>query len=292
MGLFGGGNSKNTTINEDNRTVYDQSGSTFDNSVDNSVHSSYSSSDDNSFNYQSSDDNSITSSYSSSDDNSFNYQSSDDNSTANDGQFAGVVGNVNYTTIDGGAFNVASQANAGMSALARDALELSLALNQDSSDTARESLNVGVKLSDNAQQFALASIEHNSDLVNSSYDLADSLYTHTLNNSAENVARVTDAIVNSNNNNLDLALSTVNAATTAQAVNNDFAYSLARQSGELALAQTDTTTDALNNGFKSMMQFAESFSRSDGAAIVEQSSKTMLYLVGAVIAGALIYKKI
>jgi hypothetical protein len=36
MGLFGGGNSKRTTVNEDNRIIYDQSGSTFDNSVDRS----------------------------------------------------------------------------------------------------------------------------------------------------------------------------------------------------------------------------------------------------------------
>lgn len=114
---MGWGSSKRTTINEDNRTINDLSGSTFDNSVDSSQ-----SFEDKSYN-----------------DESFNYEDSSykDESITNDGYLSGNSGSIQV--LDGGAIE-----------MAKNAVSDAVSLSKESLNTANHAINQNTYLSSNA----------------------------------------------------------------------------------------------------------------------------------------------
>lgn len=176
MGLFSGGNSKSTTVNEDNRTIEDYTGSSFDNSIDNAIN----------------------------------------------GNLNNNTGTINM--LDGGAI-----------------------------DLARSVSDNGVLLADSV-------VQKSGSMLNSALSFGQSIFTDG--------ASVID---NANSRSLDAALAVHDSSINQIALGNDLALSLTELSSN---AQKDNTS-ALNTGFKSMMQFAENFSRSDGAAVAEVNMKTI-----------------
>jgi len=134
MGLFGGSKSKKTIINEDNRVINDMSGSTFDNSVDNSVtdnsytdNSTTTSFEDNSYHDSSTnfEDNSYSDSSTSFEDNSYSDSSTSftdesyhDSSIS--GTYAGNTGSITIT--DGGAFTTVQNAVSDLVSMGKESL--------------------------------------------------------------------------------------------------------------------------------------------------------------------------
>lgn len=68
---------------------------------------------------------------------------------------------------------------------------------------------------------------------------------------------------------------------------NELALALTETSQSAMTEQSNNTFDSLNNGFKSMMQFAENATRSDGAMVAQSSNKVLMVgLVAAAVAVA------
>jgi hypothetical protein len=59
---------------------------------------------------------------------------------------------------------------------------------------------------------------------------------------------------------------------------------------EAALIQQQDNNNALENGFKSSMQFVEDFSRSDGADLAKTNMQTVGFLVGGLVLSVMVYK--
>ena len=141
MGLFGGGNSKKTTNNVDNRVVNDYANASIDNStdnsqVDNSYHDSSQSYEDNSYrdNSRSYEDNSYRDNSTSLDyedssyrdnsitlENEYEDNSYHDSSTSINGEYAGNSGSIVIT--DSGAFNTVSNSVSQLVALGNRAFQ-------------------------------------------------------------------------------------------------------------------------------------------------------------------------
>lgn len=79
---------------------------------------------------------------------------------------------------------------------------------------------------------------------------------------------------------LDAALSVHDSALSQVSAGNELAFSLAQLSNGASLEAQQDNNNALENGFKSMMQFAEGFSRSDGSQLASSNLK----LIGIVAA--------
>jgi hypothetical protein len=209
MGLFGGGNSKRTTVNEDNRIIYDQSGSTFDNSVDRSrsyEDNSYSdtsrSYEDNSYsdtsrhftdesytnesrNYsdESYNDSSIDNTDNSYTDTSSHYsdESYSDSSIDNLGDNAGNSGTINIT--DGGAFEtvqIAVQDLSGMGGLALETL----------GKTADKSMEHAAINNSLMRDVAASALSEYSDLSSNAIDGISSTASNSMKASSSNVEQM------------------------------------------------------------------------------------------------------
>jgi len=237
MGLFGGGNTKRTTINEDNRIINDYNGASFS------------------------------------------------NDSSNNGQFAGVGGNVTYTTIDGGAFDVVSNANSEVAGVAGNGLALANSLGSTA-------VNAGVEIASNSQDFALSAIDLNANLIGQYGDLSALMLDRTLSSVDSNMNNTATLLDGANARTLDAALNITETGLYQSQLNNNLARDLVAQNGEAALAQQKDNNSALTNGFKSMMQFADSFSRSDGANIAKSTNKTMMFFAGAAVVSLFIFKKL
>ncbi|GLX80889.1 hypothetical protein [Thalassotalea eurytherma] len=191
------------------------------------------------------------------------------------GDYNNNTGTINV--LDGGAIELAAQANQINAGLASESLsfadnaigvgaELAYALGSDAIQAGVEAGNLAGAMHDTNAAFL-------SDSQNQSLGFADSIFQ------ASNYT-----INEANNNNLDMALSTVEASILSNQLNNDFALDLANLNGEQAFLQQQDNNTALTNGFKSMMQFADSYSRSDGAQLAETNMKTVgLLVIGAVV---------
>jgi len=241
MGLFGGGNTKRTTINEDNRIINDYSGSSFE--QDNSNNGQFAGVGGN-----------------------VDYEY-----TENNGMFAGLVGDVNYTTTDSGAFEIVSYSNANMAQLAES--------------LGTDAQQLGYELGVNSLDFAGAAINENAELTANMLDRTLSSIDSTVNNASF-------LIDNTNERTLDAALNFTQASVYQNELSYDFARDLVSQNGEAVLAQQQDNNSALTNGFKSMMQFADSFSRSDGASIAESNNKMIMMLAGGLVVSIFIFKKL
>jgi len=218
MGLFSGGNSKRTTVNEDNRVINDFGGADLSNDIDNSQ------------------DNSVS------------------------GAYAGNSGNI--SVIDGGAIDLAAENISLMGGLASESFSLA------------------------SESFSLADSLSTTMAEASSTMLGDSL---AASGQVFNVAAL--SLDDSNARTIDAALSMGEMSAYQSQNNNDFALALSKQNGEAAIMQQQDNNNALENGFKSSMQFVEQFSRSDGASIAETTNKTIMVLAGASAAIYFINKK-
>ncbi len=167
MGIFSK-KSKRTTNNIDNRTVYDMSGSTFDNSVDSSVtDNSYT---DNSVNFE---DNSYT-------DNSQNFEDNSylDSSIAIDGEYANNSGSIQIT--DGGAFEVVGNAVSDLVYMGDRAFQMG----EVSLDTLGKTANLALEKSSANQELmkdlATGALSKYQDIANRAYGAIEGTVGMTL----------------------------------------------------------------------------------------------------------------
>jgi len=244
MGLFGGGNSSSSTVNQDNRKIYDLGHASFDNSVNGNLNNN--------------------------------------------------TGTINVT--DGHAFDVINSANNAMSGLASESLSLASSLGNNAMQYGYElgtnGINAGVKVAGDTQQFALSAIDKNAGIVNKVGDLSALMLDRTLTSNDNAISKASNIVDNSNQRTLDAALNFNQSTLYSQQLNADFAKALVAQNGDAAIQQQHESNTALNNGFKSMMQFADSFSRSDGASIAANNNKMIMVLVGGLAITAFIFKKV
>jgi hypothetical protein len=195
MGLLSGGNSKNTTVNEDNRTIEDYTGSSFDNSIDNAIN----------------------------------------------GNLNNNTGTINM--LDGGAFDLVTSANNNNALLADSVIQKSGAMLDSALSYGQSIFSDGASVIDNA-----------------------------------------------NSRTLDAALSVHDSAINQVALGNDLALSLAEINQQASLEGQNNNNSALTNGFKSMMQFAENFSRSDGTAVAKVNMQTIAVIALSGVAIAFFFK--
>lgn len=171
-----------------------------------------------------------------------------DMSTKTDNSISGFAANNSgsINVLDGGAFKLAERANDNV-------VSLAAGLGQYNSEIALGALNMGQSvLSDTAL-------------------LIDGAGQRSL---AGSMA-LNDSLNMAHNTNTDLAYG------LAQLTGN--AYS---DAASQLTAQVDDNNDALNNGFKSMMQFAENFSRSDGSDLAKTNMKTIaVVMIGLAVLG-------
>jgi len=184
-------------------------------------------------------------------------------------------------------------------------------------------LNIASEMAGGALDVANYAVDANASLVGQSLDYANDMAQNnaeiaqgSMSNSAELASGVTDASIEMLGMSLDANGQALNTSallmdsalgraagliSNQQEVNNSAlmaGYELATQSVDdgnaLALALTEQTTnamieqssdtfDSLNGGFKSMMQFADNASRSDGAMVAKSSNKVLM--VGLGVAG-------
>jgi len=205
MGLFGGGNSKRSTTNNDNRIVNDFANAVWDNSVDNDF------------------------------DKSIN------------GEYAGNTGNIDIT--DGGAIDSMYELSSEGFSFANDAISL------------------------------------NSELVSQYGDLSSGMLDASLSSSTMALNNAAEIIDTQGARNIDAVMAISEQGYQQMALGSNLALSLFGTSQEAAILQQQDNNNALENGFKSSMQFVEDFSRSDGADVAKTNMKTIgIIAVGAVLA--------
>ncbi|MBU2871971.1 hypothetical protein [Colwellia sp. E2M01] len=147
---------------------------------------------------------------------------------------------------------------------------------KDIAAIANNSANNAYSLTGDAFAFADGAINTNAALVSQYGDLS----THMLNSSLSANGMVLDnaaqLIANQSDNNLNAALSMGELGYMQLMAGNDLAESLSNTS----FLQQQDNNDSLNNGFKSMMQFADNVSRSDGANLAESTNKMFMVIGG------------
>jgi hypothetical protein len=218
MGLFGGGNSKRTTTNQDNRVINDFGGAHWESNSE-----SYA-------------------------------DSSQDVDSSITGEFAGNSGNI--TVLDGGSIDLTAENLSSMAGLS-------------------------------SESFSLAD-----NLSNTMVEASNSMLSESLASSGQVFNAAALSLDGANARTIDAAMAFTEASAFQSENNNDFALALSAQNGEAALMAQNDNNNALENGFKSSMQFVEQFSRSDGNALAETNFKTIALIVGGVVVSMFIYKKV
>lgn len=131
---------------------------------------------------------------------------------------------------------------------------------EESFDFGRDSLDFGrdsLAVANNALDSSIAGNER--------------VTTEALRSNADVTALVASALQNANNNNTDLAARSLDS--------NEYMSKIAMESANEA---SKDATGQLVEGFDMMMDFANDFSRSDGAALAESNNKTLLFGIGGV----------
>lgn len=140
-------------------------------------------------------------------------------------------------------------------------------------------------------ELANSAINSNAALVGQYGDLSALMLDRTLSSSESVFSDGAQMLDNQADRNLSAALAVTETGAYQQQMGYDFARDLFSQNGEAAIMQQQNNNDALGNGFKSMMQFADSFSRSDGNAVAETNMKTVGLLSLAAIGVAFALRK-
>jgi hypothetical protein len=236
MGLFGGGNSKRTTTNQDNRVINDFGGAHWESNSE-----SYA-------------------------------DSSQDVDSSITGEFAGNSGSI--TVLDGGSIDLTAENLNSMSALSSESFGLTDSLSNTMAGLSSESFS----LADN--------------LSNTMVEASNSMLSESLASSGQVFNTAALSLDSANARTIDAAMAFTEASAFQSENNNDFALALSAQNGEAALMAQNDNNNALENGFKSSMQFVEQFSRSDGASISESTNKMVMVLAGAGLIGYFLVKKL
>jgi len=163
---------------------------------------------------------------------------------------------------DGGAFGLAENVSLYNSQLTDSAISLASGVSDFALQTGYELGDRGLQVGENVAAMGL--------------------------DTAENLALGFGDFVNEQGNrNLNAALMVSDSGIEQLKIGSELMLSINDQNTE----QQFNNTTALNNGFKSSMQFVEDFSRSDGASIAETTNKTMMFMVGAAVVGIFIFKR-
>jgi len=162
--------------------------------------------------------------------------------------------------------NDMAQNNAG---LAKDSMLYNAELAQDSMSNSAE-LASGV--TDASIEMLGMSLDANGQALNTSALLMDSA-----------LGRAAGLISNQQEVNNSALMAGYELATQSVDDGNALALALTEQTTNAMIEQSSDTFDSLNGGFKSMMQFADNASRSDGAMVAKSSNKVLM--VGLGVAG-------
>ena len=237
-------------------------------------------------------------------------QTTENNSTTfgiqgpNNGLILNGSGN---TVTDGGAFNVinslvndlpsifgqgAGMVSDGFNAVTdvarmgerqtEQAFNTAVDLYSEASDAQQRMLEMGTNVLTETGRNQIRMAEESFDFGRDSLDVASSaldasiagnerVTTEALKSNFDVTSLVASALQNANNNNTDLASRSLDS--------NEYISKIAMDNASEA---NKDATGQLVEGFDMMMDFANDFSRSDGAALAESNNKTILFAVGGV----------
>ena len=186
-----------------------------------------------------------------------------------------------------GALNVANQMTSGAldavnyavdanASLVGQSLDNANQMAQHNAELAQNAMNNGAELADSVIDSGVdmlgMSLDANGQALNTSALLIDSA-----------LARTTDLISNQQDVNNSTLMAGYELATRSVSDGNALALALTEQTTNAMTEQSNNTFDSLNNGFKSMMQFADNASRSDGSMVAKSSNQVLM--VGLGVAG-------
>ena len=190
---------------------------------------------------------------------------------------------------------VATTTNA-MGEVASDGLALADSLGNNAMQLGYElgnnGINAGTALANQSFEFASSAIDTNASLVDS-YGETSALMLDRALASNEGVLSDTAALLdNQSARNINAAMAVTELGQQQLQIGSELALALSSQTTEAAIEAQKDNNAALTNGFKSMMQFADSFSRSDGASIAESNNKMIMMLAGGLVISIFIFKKL
>ena len=186
-----------------------------------------------------------------------------------------------------GALNVANQMTSGAldavnyavdanASLVGQSLDSANRMAQHNAELAQNAMNNGAQLADSVIDSGVEmlgmSLDANGQALNTSALLMDSA-----------LARTTDLISNQQDVNNSTLMAGYELATRSVSDGNALALALTEQTTNAMTEQSNNTFDSLNNGFQSMMQFADNASRSDGSMVAKSSNQVLM--VGLGVAG-------
>ena len=186
-----------------------------------------------------------------------------------------------------GALNVANQMTSGAldavnyavdanASLVGQSLDNANQMAQHNAELAQNAMNNGAELADSVIDSGVnmlgMSLDANGQALNTSALLMDSA-----------LARTTDLISNQQDVNNSTLMAGYELATRSVSDGNALALALTEQTTNAMTEQSNNTFDSLNNGFQSMMQFADNASRSDGSMVAKSSNQVLM--VGLGVAG-------
>lgn len=187
------------------------------------------------------------------------------------GEFAGVTGNVTVT--DGGAFNVVQSSNSNMAMLSSESFDLAESFGAHATllaaDLGNSGISAGLAMSENMMMLTDSALSTNAGLVDGVTSMAGLMAAESF-SSAGNML----------DSNLLVAESMFNTTAGMFEIN----------AGNSLEMQKDSN-NTLTNGFKSMMQFADNVSRSDGANLAKSTNQTFMVLGVAGVIGFIAFKK-
>lgn len=208
-----------------------------------------------------------------------------------------------------GALNVANQMTNGAldavnyavdsnASLVGQSLDNANQMAQHNAELAQNAMNNGAELADSVidagADMLSMSLDASGQALNTSALLMDSALSRAAgligNQQEANIDVMMAVSENSLNavnsgNELSFALAELNTGIADNAINsgNQLALSLTQETNDAMSEQSEGTFNALNNGFKSMMQFAENASRSDGSMVAKSANNTLM--IGVCVVG-------
>lgn len=179
----------------------------------------------------------------------------------------------------GDAMALADGAIATNAGLVSESFSLADIMAQNNAELAQDSMSNNAELADSvidagAQMLGM-SLDANGVALNTSALLMDSAFS-----------KATGLVSNQQEVNNSTLMAGYELATKSVSDGNALALALTEQTTDAMTEQSSDTFDSLNNGFKSMMQFADNASRSDGSVVAQSSNKVLM--VGLGVAGLVV----
>ena len=217
-----------------------------------------------------------------------------------------------------GAYSVASEGMNLADSLAHEAFSLVDGVTSNTTELANSAMNNNAALASQSMEnnayltdavigVADNAMTHNASLAQSGMELANTSMTNNAalaSQSMENSAMLSDSFIDNaagmfetgaamldgqSARNLDAALAIGEAGMIQTQMGNQLALDMFNTANAASLEQQEDNNNTLENGFKSMMQFADNASRSDGQQLAISTNKTMQYAVLALAGVAGVY---